>query len=1005
MASATPSDTPTHTQQATAPPAATASTPASSAPKPKTTKPKQRRGKPVKRRGAKIEEDEEQSEDVALQAAPPADASDSDSDFSVGGAPDEDEDDEDEDESEAEGAADPKTPATASTEQLAADSKSSAKALLDGNAAHPSWSEMPAAGEKGAEDLPTLDFASLTPGTLAAVPAAPASKAPPPGRKPSATTSDKAGASTDRPNKREQMLAKREAKSAELKAKDPVAWEAQDKQRKERELTRKKEKSARAKERKREKKLAEQQQGATETAPAPASAPKQDGPSASASASTSTPAPPTGPRAAAQPKPTRPPVPSRPSRTAIQLGLANAESSTSTPAASTSAPTPSAPASRPPPSSRAPPAGPAASRPPHQPNQGPSADYVQAREAYSTRLANDPSYIPRVGKFWSHDDRLASPEVRPLVWRGRGGRGGERGGFVGRGRGRGRGGVRGTEGWSASGGWEQGAPESEEKKGEEGEAVVEEPKKQEERAEKSGGEDTEDDGWGRGEAKKLRNTTSTPSSFASVPAWNHDGFDELQEDRPPSTNGRGRGGFRGRGGRGGWVGSPSHDANGRPIPGAINPRYANLPFHPQHRFPLAPAAPPAAVADAPATEDQTTSRPVAGEASLFDESSGEEKKPAVGVRLPGSAAPPAPAPVELAIKGTAALSLEESTQTEATQTSSTVQTLEASAEQPLRRPSASTGILYSAVPARLPSDDQAPPPPPPTQPPYAPPPHLAHQYHQLPPHLQPQGPPPPFPSQAPPPGQFIPRHASPAFYPHQHQPYYSPDAFPSMPTPGATPPPPPLYPLGPGGQPQAFFAPPRASKIEIKAPGSGTILSASGDAFSPRPSLAGQPPFAVPPPPHQRQPQYSPISSRDGMGTPGSPQMMQQRQQQHQQQQQMHHMAQQYGGYAPSPYEYEQGPGAGGAGPDGSYVPVENGGIVYFVKSPNAPRQPYYSHQPQHPYYDPYAQQQGGGGGYGAVPQQQQQDPAIVMSSGGGYGQQGGQGGESRFPGEAPVYF
>ena len=123
------------------------------------------------------------------------------------------------------------------------------------------------------------------------------------------------------------------------------------------------------------------------------------------------------------------------------------------------------------------------------------------------------------------------------------------------------------------------------------------------------------------------------------------------------------------------------------------------------------------------------------------------------------------------------------------------------------------------------------------------------------------------------------------------------------------------------------------------------------------------------------------------MGTPGSPQQMQRQQMQHRHQLQMQHqqqMAQQYG-YAPLPYEQQHHDRGGPQqGPDGSYMPVENGGIVYFVKSPNAP--PHHQQQqhyaPQNPYYDPYAQQQA----YG-----QPQDPAIMMSSGGGYGGQGGQ--------------
>jgi len=78
------------------------------------------------------------------------------------------------------------------------------------------------------------------------------------------------------------------------------------------------------------------------------------------------------------------------------------------------------------------------------------------RQAYLERLTNDPSYVPRVGAFWGHDDRLMDKELRSMSpwWRGRGrggrGRGGAyaptgrdpglrgRGGFgLGRARGRG----------------------------------------------------------------------------------------------------------------------------------------------------------------------------------------------------------------------------------------------------------------------------------------------------------------------------------------------------------------------------------------------------------------------------------------------------------------------------------------------------------------------------------------------------------------------------------------
>jgi CASC3/Barentsz eIF4AIII binding len=64
-----------------------------------------------------------------------------------------------------------------------------------------------------------------------------------------------------------------------------------------------------------------------------------------------------------------------------------------------------------------------------------------ARQAYQERLENDPSYVPTVGEFWGHDDRLLDKDLRSLSgwWRGRW-QGGPRGrGFPVRGRGRERG--------------------------------------------------------------------------------------------------------------------------------------------------------------------------------------------------------------------------------------------------------------------------------------------------------------------------------------------------------------------------------------------------------------------------------------------------------------------------------------------------------------------------------------------------------------------------------------
>ena len=66
------------------------------------------------------------------------------------------------------------------------------------------------------------------------------------------------------------------------------------------------------------------------------------------------------------------------------------------------------------------------------------------RQAYQQRLDKDPSYVPTVGEFWGHDDRLLDKDLRSLSgwWRGRWqGRGRGRGGFDGGFRGRSRGGF------------------------------------------------------------------------------------------------------------------------------------------------------------------------------------------------------------------------------------------------------------------------------------------------------------------------------------------------------------------------------------------------------------------------------------------------------------------------------------------------------------------------------------------------------------------------------------
>ncbi|KAF8640091.1 hypothetical protein AX17_001329 [Amanita inopinata Kibby_2008] len=135
-----------------------------------------------------------------------------------------------------------------------------------------------------------------------------------------------------------------------------------------------------------------------------------------------------------------------------------------------------------------------------------------ARQAYQQRLESDPSFVPTVGGFWGHDERLLDKDLRSLSgwWRGR---------WQGRGRGRGFG-ARGR------GGHDQG-PSSHQEVGANG------------------------------------STTDVPPIERP---WTHDGFEEMkrkeeqrraslqQQQQANQTRGvrGGRGGFvAGRGGRGG----------------------------------------------------------------------------------------------------------------------------------------------------------------------------------------------------------------------------------------------------------------------------------------------------------------------------------------------------------------------------------------------------------------------------------------------------------------------
>lgn len=74
----------------------------------------------------------------------------------------------------------------------------------------------------------------------------------------------------------------------------------------------------------------------------------------------------------------------------------------------------------------------------HQPSHLRRPFGQSARQAYQQRLESDPSFVPKVGGFWGHDDRLMDKELRSLSgwWRGKWqGRARGRGGFpIGNGR-------------------------------------------------------------------------------------------------------------------------------------------------------------------------------------------------------------------------------------------------------------------------------------------------------------------------------------------------------------------------------------------------------------------------------------------------------------------------------------------------------------------------------------------------------------------------------------------
>ncbi|KAI0057543.1 hypothetical protein BV25DRAFT_1830941 [Artomyces pyxidatus] len=172
----------------------------------------------------------------------------------------------------------------------------------------------------------------------------------------------------------------------------------------------------------------------------------------------------------------------------------------------TPARTSSAPAA--PPASSAPVPEPPASPEPSTSHPEPEASRrpgQTARQAYQERLESDPSYVPTVGEFWGHDDRLLDKGLRPLSgwWRGR---------WQGGSRGRGGFGMRGRGGFFAA----------------------------------------------RHEVPPPQEGEPGPSTEEVPPverAWTHDGFEEMKKREERRTQDGPQRGFRGgfRGGRGGFV--------------------------------------------------------------------------------------------------------------------------------------------------------------------------------------------------------------------------------------------------------------------------------------------------------------------------------------------------------------------------------------------------------------------------------------------------------------------
>ncbi|POY71443.1 hypothetical protein BMF94_5756 [Rhodotorula taiwanensis] len=467
----------------------------------------------VRRRGARVDSESENDDDTARSTTVASSrvrrASDSDSDLDLDPPSSSDDDDDDD------GAVEPRTPATASVEQLptTADTSTprhplkSRKAVLAGQGLHPSWADMPAPGEDGDTSLPTLDFSNLSLDVVQHL--------PPPGPKPRpspvAAKATLAG---------EQLLStkqlkdqRRQAKLATLAAKDPQAADRLAKEREEREAAKRLAKKERQKAKKKERKLLLKSSGSGDLVAGTDSA-DDTKPVSPAAPSPSTIPPPTADlsvpikdaKASKASKKAQTPVPSRPSRTAVALGLGNADNAS--PASTTSSALPSM-------ASATTPVVPSAQRQPAFLPRDPQGRPVPQNEA------PPPSRSRRA---------FQAAEGTTEHWtRGRGGS------------------VRGFGSYRGRETGRYGAHERDDHVAE-----------------------NADDAW------------------AADASQRGEGL----------VRGRGRG--RGRGslaGRGRVTGPP----------GAINPRYAHLPFHPLHRFP-APAG--TAQADAQTTPKRSDTRPI-----------------------------------------------------------------------------------------------------------------------------------------------------------------------------------------------------------------------------------------------------------------------------------------------------------------------------------------------------------------------------------------------------------